>query len=104
MGDDAYQYPQSQRDQLPRGESYPLSREELEASLISHGVGPVNSIYFLRAGQRWANGSGRVVEVLFSAKAMYAESLYLRIFSVPSPLRSRIRSALRGRAFDHVAE
>jgi hypothetical protein len=61
-------YPPSLRDRLPRGESYPVRRQALDAALRSAGVpGPTLAlIYFLRGGQM---SPGAVVEAEFRARS-----------------------------------
>jgi hypothetical protein len=97
-------YPESLREGLPRDESYPLTRSELDAALLSHGVEQIDVIGFGKGGQRWADDVGKVVEVHFRAVGAYPERLALSVFSVPSRLKSAIATEIRGNALHEVAE
>jgi hypothetical protein len=104
VGEAIDRWPESERDDLPRGESYPLTRFEVDGSLRSHSVERVDLIYFLRGGQRWLDDSGHVVDVRFRAAGDYAERLELRVFSVPARLKAGIAAALLEGPLDEVGE
>jgi hypothetical protein len=97
-------WPESQRDDLPSGESYPLTRSEIDGSLRSHDVERVDLIYFLRGGQHWEHDNGRLVEACFRAAGDYSERLELRVFSVPSRLKAALAPVLLDGPLDEVAE
>jgi len=97
-------YPESFRDKLTRGESYPTTRSEIDAVLLSHHVEHIDMIYFLRGGQRWAAGAGKVIDVHFKAADEYREHLHLRVFAVPTGLRPAVAAAIKPDALNDVAE
>jgi hypothetical protein len=99
------QYPASMRDPVPRGESYPISRQVLDSALRAAGVQHLSLIYFLRGGQTWRGSHGRVIRVAFRAQSRLApEAVELRIYSVPSPLKRTIGPLLIDHALAHVAQ
>ena len=103
MSGAADRYPESLRDALPRGESYPLTRSEIVAALISRDAERLDLMYFLRGGQRWSDDAGTVVDIQFRAAGDYSERLELRVFSVPHDLTSAVASGIRGNELEAIA-
>jgi hypothetical protein len=104
MSEASDRYPESLRDALPRGESYPLTRSEIDAALVSHDVERLDLIYFLRGGQRWTDDCGTVIDVHFRAVDAYPERLELRVFAIPQRLKSTVAAAITTETLDDVAE
>jgi hypothetical protein len=100
----ADRYPESLRDALPRGESYPLTRSEIVAALISRDAKRLDLMYFLRGGQRWSDDAGTIVDIQFRAAGDYSERLELRVFSVPRHVKSAIASGIGGNELVEIAE
>ena len=93
-------YPESLKDPLPSGESYPLRRSILESALSEAGVTKVDLIYFLRAGiQTWQGpGPCEVLDVLYRAETRdHPDRLEVRIHAVPSDHRASVEGALLSR-------
>jgi hypothetical protein len=100
-------YPPSSRDPLPRGECYPVGRQALDAALASAGVSAegLDPIGFLRGGQKWQGGQGRVVRAWFQAatRDWPTERVDLSIYAVPTPLKNAIATALADGVLTRVA-
>jgi len=101
-------YPPSSRDPLPRGECYPVGRQALDAALASAGVSDerLGPIGFLRGGQKWHGGQGRVVQAYFQAatRDWPAERVDLLIYAVPTRLKRAIATALSDGMLTRVAK
>jgi hypothetical protein len=108
VGPGAGAYPLSSRDPLPRGESYPVDRQALDAALRSARVpdAGLSLIYFLRGGQKWQTCQGLVVGACFRAATSdgTAEKVELRVYAAPTPLKRRIATALEHDGLDRVAQ
>ena len=64
------EYPASTRDDLARGETYPVGRDVVVAALQAANVEHLSLLYFLRGGQRWDYKSGGVLAVSPSRRPM----------------------------------
>jgi hypothetical protein len=99
-------FPESDRDPLPKRESYPVGRELLDAALEAAGVEHVDLVYFLRAGvEDWhREGAGAVLTGTFrTATRELGQRIELRVHAIPAEHKVRINAALVPRALDRFA-
>lgn len=91
----AVSYPPSMRDPVGRHRTYPVSRSDVDSALNAASVPNVTRIYFLLGGERWANGTGKVIEVCFRAVTRdQRDATELRLYAVPTGVKPMLDSHL----------
>jgi hypothetical protein len=89
-------YPESLRDDLPKGESHPINRTAIDAALAAAAVEHLDTIYFLRAGiEGWSTAnSGDVLRIDFhAATSDRRRRVELRVHAVPGSLKRAVAEA-----------